>query len=59
MSTFLNRYADRKNYDNLYHTGRLHKMMLSDDYYFVYSAESNTSQLLAQLRLNTNLDVSK
>jgi transposase len=59
VSAFLNRYADRENYDNLHHTGRPRKTTSSDDHYLVRSAESNTSQPLAQLRLDTNLDVSE
>jgi len=56
VSVFLNRYADRENYNNLHHTGRPRKTTSSDDHYLVRSGESNTSQ---QLRLDTNLDVSE
>jgi len=59
VSAFLNRYADRENCDNLPHTGRPHKTTSSDNHYLVRSAESNTSQPLAQLRLDTNLGVSE
>jgi len=59
VSAFLNRFADRENYDNLHHTGKSRKMTSSDDHYLVHSTEFNISQPLAQLRLNTNLNISE
>ena len=59
VNTFLNCYTDRKNYNNLHYTGGPHKTTLSDDHYLIHSAESNTGQPLAQLHLDTNLDISE
>ena len=59
VSAFLNRYADRENHDNLHHTGRPRKTTLSDDHYLIRSAESDTGQPLAQLRLDTNIGASE
>ena len=59
VDAFLKRYADRENYDNLYHSGRPRKTTSSDDRYLVCSAQTNTSQPFAQLRLDTNLNVSE
>ena len=59
VSAFLSRYADRENYDNFHHIGRPRKTASSGDRYIVRSAETNTSQPLTQLRLDTNLDISE
>jgi len=59
VSAFLQHYADRENYDNIYTAGRPRKKTSRGDRYLVRSAEANTSQPLAQLRLDTNLDISE
>ena len=56
VSSFLTRYSDCENHENLHHTGRPYRRTLSDhDHYLIYSAEGDTSQLLAQLHLDTNI----
>ena len=59
VSAFLQRYADRENYDNIHPTGRPRKTTSRGDRYLVRSAEANTCQPLTQLRLDTNLDISE
>ena len=59
VSAFLERYASRENHDNLHHTGRPRKTSSSGNRYLVRSAETDTSQPLTQLRLDTNLDISE
>ena len=52
-------YVDRENYDNIHPAGRPCRTTLRGDRYLVHSAEANTSQLLTQLCLDTNLDISE
>ena len=59
VSAFLSCYTDRENHENLHHIGRPRQTTSSDDHYLIRSAEGDTSQPLAQLRLNTNIGVSE
>ena len=59
MSEFLTRYTDRENHENLNHTGRPCKTTSDDDHYLIHLEEGDTSQPLAQLRLDTNIGVSE
>jgi transposase len=59
VSAFLNRLAKRNTHENLPRPGAPRKTSLSDDRYLVRSAQSNTRQPLAQLRVETNIDISE
>ena len=58
VSAFLNRFDERENYQNKERPGRPRKTSISGNRYLARSAESDTRQPLAQLRVDTNINVS-
>jgi len=58
VSSFLQRLHDREDKENFPRPGRPRKTTESSDRYLVRVAESDTDQLLKELRNTTNLDIS-
>jgi len=57
VSSFLQRFRERQNKENLLRPGRPQKTIESDNRYLVYVAESDTEQPLKELRDVTNLNI--
>ena len=58
VTSFLQRFRERQNKENLPRPGRPRKTTESSDRYLIYAAESDTDQPLKELRNATNLGIS-
>ena len=59
ISAFLSRYRELGTINNLLHPGRSRKITESDNRYIVRTAESSTRIPMAELRVDTNINVSE